>query len=170
MNPLNMLRDARTIRALLERAEAVAREMGDEEPGAEHLLLAAMELPDGSADRALARFGVDRDSLREAVVASHAEGLVSVGIDAGEAARLSRAPSHEAPSGGGIYRSRPSAQEAFRTAGDLARAAKERLVGAHVVAAVAAMEHGTAAHALDWLGVDRASLALVADEERRRPR
>lgn len=166
MTPLNMLRDMRTIRTLLERAETIGREMGEEEPGAEHLLLAAVDLPDGSAARALARVGVDRDGLADAIVGTHADALVSAGIGRAEAARLSEStPLGSPPSG--PYRSRPSAQEAFRAAGDLARSSKERLAGAHVVAAVADMEHGTLARALDRLGVDRAALRTAADEERR---
>lgn len=166
MNPLTMLRDMRTIKGLLERAESVAREMGDEEPGAEHLLLAAMDLPDGAAARALASHGIDRERLREALVASHADALAAVGIDPDDAASLSRAEPIPTPSRPGIYRSRPSAQEAFQAAGELARSSRERLSGAHVVAAVAAMEHGIAARALERLGVDRSALGETANAER----
>lgn len=168
MNPLNMLRDMRTIKGLLEGAESIARVMGEEEPGAEHLLLAATDLPDGAASRILARFDVDDLGLRSAIEASHAEALATVGVAVDEAARLSRIPPLEASSGQSIYRSRPSAQEAFQAAGALARSSRERLSGAHVVAAVARMEHGTAARALERLGVDRAALAAAADAERGR--
>lgn len=166
MNPLTMLRDMRTIKALLERAESVAREMGEEDPGAEHLLLAAIDLPDGAAERALAAHGADRAQLRDAIVATHAEALASVGIDPGDAARLSRSEPIEPPSRRGIYRSRPSAREAFQAAGELARSSRERLSGAHVVAAVAAMEHGVAARALERLGIDRAALGESASQDR----
>ena len=37
MNPMKMLDDMRTIKQLLTDAERIAREMGQEEPGAEHL-------------------------------------------------------------------------------------------------------------------------------------
>ncbi|MGZ8476106.1 MAG: Clp protease N-terminal domain-containing protein, partial [Candidatus Limnocylindria bacterium] len=45
----------RTIKKLLTDAEVEARAMGEAEPGAEHLLLAALDLPDGSARRAFER-------------------------------------------------------------------------------------------------------------------
>jgi ATP-dependent Clp protease ATP-binding subunit ClpA len=167
MNPMNMFRDMRTIKQLLERAEAVAREMGDAEPGAEHLLLASFDLPDGSAGRILGRFGVDAARLREAVVGQHADALVTAGVDAADAERLAEVPSLDGGPANGPYRSQPSAQEAFQAAGALARSSKERFGGAHVVAAVAAMEHGVAARAFDRLGVDRTAVVQAANEERR---
>ncbi len=42
MNPLRALRDMRTIGRLLTDAEQIARRMGDEQPSAEHLLIAAI--------------------------------------------------------------------------------------------------------------------------------
>ena len=64
-----------------------------------------------------------------------------------------------------LYGAGPSAREAFRTAGDLARSAKQCLAGAHVVAAVAGMEHGTLARVLTRLGVDSQALADAANDE-----
>ncbi|MFN2417320.1 MAG: hypothetical protein ABR593_00110 [Candidatus Limnocylindria bacterium] len=58
-----------------------------------------------------------------------------------------------------------SAREAFRTAGDLARSANQRLAGAHLVAAVAAIERGAVARVLDRLDVDRGRLAAAAVQE-----
>ncbi len=170
MNPMKMLRDMRTIRELLTGAERIGRSMGDDEPAAEHLLLAAVDLPDNSARRVLAAVGVDREGLHAAVLDEHAAGLVAAGLDEEKARALSASPPLEPAEGRGLYRSRPSAQEAFQAAGALARSQKERLAGVHVVAAVAAMEHGTVARILDRLGVDRASLAAAADAERQRPR
>lgn len=167
---MNMLRDMRTIKELLTGAERIGRSMGDEEPAAEHLLLAAAELPDGSAGRALGAVGIDRDRLHAAILDEQAAGLVAAGIEEETARELSDLPPLEPAEGRGLYRSRPSAQEAFQAAGALARSQKERLSGAHVVAAVAAMEHGTVARILDRLGIDRAALAAAADAERERPR
>ena len=170
MNPRNMIRDMRTIKHLLERAEAVAREMGDEEPGAEHLLVASLDLPDGVAGRILGRFGVDGARLRDAIIGQHADALVTAGVDQAAAATLADAPPIGAPAPAGPYRSSASAREAFQAAAELARTSKERVSGAHVVAAVAAMEHGVAARALQRLGVDRTALLAAANEERRSPR
>ena len=166
MNPMNMLRDMRTIRQLLERAEAVAREMGDERPGAEHLLLASFDLPDGTTARILGRHDVDAAALRRAIEGQHVDALVVAGWDPAGAERLADATALPDEPPLGAYRSAPSAQEAFQAAGELARSSRERLTGAHVVAAVAAMEHGVAARTLDRLGIDRVALAAVANEER----
>ena len=166
MNPVNALRDMRTIRQLLTDAERIAREMGDEQPAAEHLLLAAMDLPDGTASGIFDRFGVDRDALRAAVDFVHADALATVGIGVagGDGAMTGRPlPPVDRAS---VYRSSASAQETFQAAGARARAAKERLGGIHVLAAIAAMEHGTPARMLERLGIDRAALAAAADEKR----
>ncbi|HSI99664.1 MAG TPA: Clp protease N-terminal domain-containing protein, partial [Patescibacteria group bacterium] len=89
MNPFKALRDMRTIGRLLTDAETIARRMGDERPGAEHLLLAAMELPDGTAAQALGRLGLEADQLARAIRDEHAAGLVAAGIDASTAAEMS---------------------------------------------------------------------------------
>lgn len=165
MNPMKALNDMRTIKQLLTDAERIAREMGEEEPAAEHLLLAAMVLPDGSAERALGKMGVDAERLRAALVEEQADALVSVGVPRETADRFA-APEPLGPGGAPIlYGARPSAREAFRSAGDLARSAKQRLAGAHVVAAVATIERGTVARVLERLGVDRGRLADAAAEE-----
>ena len=160
---MGRLSDMRTIKQLLEGAEREARSMGEEEPGAEHLLLSALLLPDGEALRLLGDFGVDHARLQSAIVAEHSEALVGLGMDRERAEGLAAPRPLEPPHGRGLFRSRVSAQEAFRTAASLAqRDRRSGLNGAHVVAAVAAMEHGTAARALEGLGVDRAALAAAA--------
>lgn len=164
MNPLAMLRQMRAIKDLLTEAEREARAMGEVEPGAEHLLLAAMDLGDGTAARAMERFEVDRDRLRAAIAEHHAAALASVGVDPAAAAALAAPQPLAPPDGDGIYRSGASAQEAFRAAGALARRDR-RFLGAHVVIAVAEMEAGTSTGVLERLGVDRAALAGAARAE-----
>ena len=165
MNPFKALDDMRTIKRLLTDAERIAREMGDEEPGAEHLLLSAIGLPDGSAARALAAVGVDAERIRAGLREEQAEALVSAGVPR-ETAEAMAEPAPLGPAGAPLlYGAGPSAREAFQAAGTMARSAKQRLAGAHVVAAVAEMERGTMARVLDRLGVDRARLAEVARDE-----
>jgi ATP-dependent Clp protease ATP-binding subunit ClpA len=149
-----------TIRELLEGAERLAQQSGDAQPGAEHLLLSALSLPDGTARRAFERLGADPDDLQSAIAAQHADALQAVGIElgAGEAA--------PAPEARGVYLSTPSAQTAFRRAVELSKHPKpRRLLGAHVVAAVAEIERGTVARALRRMGVDREKLAAAARDE-----
>jgi ATP-dependent Clp protease ATP-binding subunit ClpA len=153
------LRDMRTIKQLLESAERHAHAAGEPEPGPEHLLLAALDLPDGGARRAFLRVGADADGLTTAVEAHHAEALASVGIAAAGPAVVAAPPAR------GPYRSTGAAQEVFQAAGRLARERRTPLGGAHVVETVAAAEHGTAAAALARLGVDRAELIDAARAE-----
>ena len=164
MNPFKALDDMRTIKQLLTDAERIARELGEEEPGAEHLFLAAMDLPDGTAIRALGTVGVDADRIRTALREEQAAALVSVGVPR-EAAEAMAIPE---PLGAGapiLYGAGPSAREAFQAAGAMARSAKQRLAGAHVIAAVAETERGTRVRVLERMGVDRQRLADAARVE-----
>ena len=156
------LSDMRTIRTLLEGAEAEAGRAGESMPGAEHLLLAALDLPDGTARWAFERVGADPSALRQAIEEQHADALRAVGIDsdAGAEGAVSVAPRTT-----GVYRSSGSAQSVFQAAGKLARESRSQLVGAHVVLAIADMEHGTTIRAVRSLGIDPEALAATAREE-----
>jgi ATP-dependent Clp protease ATP-binding subunit ClpA len=165
LNPMKMLDDMRTIKQLLTDAERIAREMGEEEPGAEHLLLSAIGLPDGSAGRALGSLGIDADRIRTALREEQADALVSAGVPR-EMAEAMAEPTPLGPGGAPIlYGAGPSAREVFQEAGKLARSSKRRLAGAHVVIAVAGLERGTMARVLDRLGIDRQQLAAAARAE-----
>jgi ATP-dependent Clp protease ATP-binding subunit ClpA len=165
MNPLKMLDDMRTIKLLLTDAERISREMGQEEPGAEHLLLSAMSLPDGSASRALAKLGVDAERIRAALHDEQADALVAAGMPRDRAEALA----DPTPLGPGaapiVYGAGPSAREIFQDAGTLARSSKQRLAGAHVVAAVARLERGTMPRVLERLGIEPEHLADAARAE-----
>lgn len=162
---MKMLDDMRTIKRLLTDAERIARELGEEEPAAEHLLLSAIGLPDGSAARALGRVGIDADRLRAALREEQADALVSAGVPRATA----EAMTEPVPLGDGgaplLYGAGPSAREVFAEAGRLARSSKQRLAGAHVVAAAAELERGTLPRVFERLGVDRRSLADAARAE-----
>jgi ATP-dependent Clp protease ATP-binding subunit ClpA len=158
----NPFRDMRTIKMLLDGAEAEAGRAGESMPGAEHLLLAALDLPDGTARGALERAGADPSTLRQAIEEQHAEALRAIGIDADGGAEPTV---FAAPRTNGVYRSSGSAQSAFQAAGKLARKSGSQLVGAHVVLAITGMEHGTAIRAVRSLGIDVDALAAAAREE-----
>jgi ATP-dependent Clp protease ATP-binding subunit ClpA len=165
VNPMKMLDDMRTIKQLLTDAEAIAREMGEEEPGAEHLLLSAIGLPDGSAGRVLGSVGIDADRIRTALRDEQADALVSAGVPR-ETAEAMADPTPLGAAGTPIlYGAGPSGREVFQEASTLARSSKQRLAGAHVVAATAGLERGTMPRVLDRLGVDRQQLADAARAE-----
>jgi len=165
MGLLNAGREVRTIRDLLSGAEQEARGGGDDVPGPEHLLLAAMELADGTASRALARFGVDPASLRAALERVHTDALAGIGMQApGPVDDEAGEPSTGLATG--VFRSTPQAQQVFHEAVTLSKSTvPSRLLGAHVVAAVCALEHGTAVRVLTALGLDRSQLRLAALNE-----
>lgn len=151
--PLRTARhDMTLIAALLTRAENEARALGDAEPGAEHLLLAALASDDPSAREAVAR---DADAVREAIVAVHADALDAIGVAQPE-------PAAPLPAARGVYRSEVSTQEVFQRARRLARRSPTGLRSAHVLLAVAEREHGTAARVLQRLGLERASVIDAA--------
>ncbi|MFC9359726.1 Clp protease N-terminal domain-containing protein [Rhodococcus sp. NPDC057014] len=153
-------RDMRTMKTLFSETEAEADRLGDREPGLEHLLLASFALPDGTTGRVFDRLGSNRDALREAVVHVHGEALAAAGMtDAGAAtSALSR------PRTGPLRLTEP-AQGAFRNAVALAKSERRPIVGADVVAAVATVTHGTAARALESLGLVRSDVVDAARAE-----
>lgn len=155
------LADVRTMNRLFTLAETEAQRAGEAEPGAEHLLLAAVDLPDGSARRAFERVGVDPAALREAIASQHDDALRAVGVEAPTDAL--DAPSAVLPRG--PYRSKGSAQTLFQRVTELVRSERSPLYGAWFVLAATETEHGTTARALRRLGIDPDDLARAAHAE-----
>lgn len=148
--------DVATMNAVLPAAERMARDEGIDEPGAEHLLLAAVDLDDGIARRALGEFGVDAAGLRAAVAAQHEDALRSIGVIADEQALAAALPSGGGPTG--PLRSRGSLQTAFQASVALAKHDRLPISSGHVLLAVTDTDHSTVARALDRAGIDRAAL------------
>lgn len=130
----------KTIAALLTEAEQIARTRGMERPTAEHLVLAALQLPDGTAARVLERLGSSAADFGAALDAQEAEDLERIAVHVDDDRISAELPPPGEPDG--IYRSEPSAQELFQAAGDGARRGGGTLVGAHVLRAAADLEHG----------------------------
>lgn len=152
--------EARTVSALLDGAERHANRAGELLPGTEHLLLAALDLADGTARRAFERAGVDPAALAAAIERQHVDALATVGV-----AAPGDLPVVPAPTPGGPFRATPAAQSAFRRAYELSATPKpRRLLGAHVVAAVAEGSEGTAARSIRALGIEPDRLAAMARE------
>lgn len=162
------LADVATIERLLEGAERIALERGAPRPAAEHLVLAALELPDGTAQRTLERLGRTPGAFAAALDDQEGDDLRHVGVDAPREAIDARLPSPVTPTG--PYRSEPSAQQLFQLAGGDARGHGEPLAGAHVLRAAAGLEHGVVARALRRMDVDREQLHAVATAELARRR
>lgn len=147
----------RTLSRLCTSAEAHARARGQAAPGAEHFLLAAIDLPDGSARRAFESVGADPTAVGDAIEQQYRDALQGTGLNV----PLPDAPVL-APTVSGLYRAQASGQEVMQA---LARSRKEQggpLLGAHVVAVVAAMSQGVAARTLRAMGIDTGQLAAAA--------
>jgi ATP-dependent Clp protease ATP-binding subunit ClpA len=150
------LEDVAFMSSLFTTAETEAHQLGDEIPGAEHLLLAALAMEDDSAKEAFRSAGIDADALRRAVAAVHDDALRSIGLAAPEIAAIGR-PNR------GAFRSSAAAQEVFHSAVAISKSRRpRRLRTADVARAVAELDGGTAARALNSLGVDRQSLIAAA--------
>lgn len=159
------INDIRAIKTLCASAETHANADGEKAPGLEHFVLAALDLPDGTARRAFRRLGADPDAFRPAVSRQYDDALRSIGIDP---SRLGSLHGSDAgiPQGKGIYRSQPQVQALMeKLAGRQRTDAGEALLGAHVIEAIATFQHGAASRTLSAMGIDREALREAAREE-----
>jgi len=161
--------DLATMNALFPAAERIARDDVIEQPGAEHLLLAAIDLDDDIARDALAGFDVDAAELRAAIVAQHDEALRAIGVVADDNAITAALPASGEPRG--PYRSQGSLQTAFQQAVELAKRDKTALNSGHILLAVTDAQHGTVGRALQHLDIDPTllrdrTLSLLARADR----
>ena len=65
---------------LIPGADEQANIMGEEKPSAEHFVLSALCLEDGTAKRAFNKLGIDSKKFQNAIKAQYDEALSSVGI------------------------------------------------------------------------------------------
>jgi len=155
-------RDMKTIKMLIAGADEQAHGSGEDKPGAEHYLLSAFNLSDGSARRVFERSGADPDKFRDAIEEQYRDALSSVGIDDDAI----DADAELITSTKVLHNSKPSGQAVMKALYALKQEDKDRpLLGAHVVAVVAGMEYGVAVRALRAMGVDQACLANAVREE-----
>jgi ATP-dependent Clp protease ATP-binding subunit ClpA len=156
----NKLRSARadlaTMNALFSLAERIGRDDGIDQPGAEHLLLAALDLDDGIAKTVMNTFQVDPAELRAAIVGQHEEALRTIGVIADDNAIAAALPAGGQPRG--PYRAQGSLQTAFQLAVAIAKRDKAPLNSGYLLLAITDADHGSVARSLEHLGVDRASL------------
>lgn len=162
-------RDMGTIKILCLDAEKLAKMEGQKEPGAEHFVLSALSLPDGTARKAFLRANADPDDFRAAIARQYEEALESIGITTPPDATTT---SESAPSPAGtIYNAQPSAQALMKTIIYEIKTKEQKdnpaapLLGAHVLLAATTAQYGVAARAFRAMGIDSASLADAAKAE-----
>jgi ATP-dependent Clp protease ATP-binding subunit ClpA len=160
------LQDMGTITDLAKKAEDYAHRNGEEIPGAEHFLLAALSLPDATARNVFERLGADPERFESAINEQYHDALRSVGIEANpelfekEEALLRKEKRK-------LYHAKPSVQDLMKKLVSLESKKNMPLLGAHIVEVLAANEQGVAARAFKTMGIDAAALmSAVADELR----
>lgn len=154
--------DMKTIGKLIPGADEQANIMGEEKPGAEHFVLSALNLEDGTAKRAFDKYGIDSTKFQNAIKVQYDEALSSIGIR-GEVTDLEPEPIKSDK----IFKdSQPSGQDLMKSLYALKKEDKDRpLQGAHVIIAATSIEHGVVPRAFKVLGIDRESLAKAARDE-----
>jgi len=156
------LRDMRTIGKLIPGADEEAHMMGEEESGAEHFLLSALKLPDGTAQRVFERVGANPEQFRIAIKKQYSDALNAIGIDT----KIIEDEPEPVTSNRILHNSKPSGQAVMKELYALKRHDKDRpLLGAHVVDVVVRMEYGVAARAFKAMGIEQNVILSVVKEE-----
>ena len=153
--------DMATIKTLCTQAEAYALQDHQREPGAEHFLLSALDLPDGTARRAFERIGANPAALKPAIARQYSDALAALGLDVKLPPEASGAQPLAAKPG--AFVASASGQETMQAL-TASRDEHGPLLGAHVVAVVAGMSHGVAGRALRTMGIDPAALRSAAQD------
>lgn len=158
------LRDMRRLSHLFQEAERLANREGVAEPAAEHLLLAALDMPeDDGARRALARHGATPGDLRAAIERQYADALATVGIAApppGTTGAALRKPR--------LYTGAPSLRDLVdAVTSDPGFHRDAGFSTAAILLAATRAEHGIVPRALACLAIDRRALAESARAEMR---
>jgi len=163
-------RDMGTIKALCFEAEKLGNADGQKEPGAEHFVLSALALPDGTARKAFLRVHADPDSFRAAIAKQYEDALQNVGIALPRGAEIS-GEATPIPTSKGPYKTQPSAQALMQT---LTREIMKKeqkadstapLLSAHVLLAATSAQYSVAARAFRAMGIDPEKLAKAANAE-----
>ncbi|GMQ94140.1 MAG: hypothetical protein BMS9Abin12_1624 [Acidimicrobiia bacterium] len=137
--------------------------MGEKKPGAEHLVLAALDLQEGSARRVFERVHADPGAFRSAIVDQHADAARAVGVEPMDDV-LEQQIRESSPSLSPMRSSR-SARELFKKVVELVRKEKSHLSGAYIVLVASQVEHGTTARALRSMGIDPVAFIAASRSE-----
>lgn len=149
---------------LFPAADAAALVDGVAVAGAEYLLVAALDLEDGSGRRAFAAVGADPDDFRAAVRAQHADALRGVGIDPASDEIIDQHLPEPAASIG-VVKSAPSAHKMFRTVVKKVRKDRSQLYSAYFVLVATESQYGTTIRTIRHMGIEPGSLAEAARVE-----
>lgn len=156
------IQDIHTISDLISGADRYAEQNGEDMPGAEHYLLSALSLPDGTAKQVFKRLNADPSKFQIAINKQYSDALNIVGVDTsvieGEPEPIS--------SSGILHNSKPSGQAVMKALYALKSHDKERpILGAHILEVISHMKYGVVARSLRTMGIDGQALHIAADDE-----
>ena len=164
------IKDVSTISALCQGAEQHALDNGEDKPGAEHFLLAALDLPDGTAKSVFAEFHVDSEAINAAIYKQYNDALTEVGINV-DSVKLNESETKLKQRQHILYQGKPSVQTLMQELAALRRQDKDMpLLGAHVLQVLASREVDTVARTLKTLNISKQDMLKVATEELERYR
>ena len=156
--------DMGVIKDLCLGAERHALADEQQAPGAEHFLLAALDLPDGRARRVFERVNADPAEVRSAIARQHGDALRSVGLSS-EAVGQVMAEQRPLNRRAGPYDAAASGQAVMQALARREDSGRTPLSGADVVAVIASMRQGVAARAIRTMGIDPDDLGAAAEAE-----
>lgn len=163
------LRDMATIKTLCLQAECYARESGEDKPGEEHLLLAALQLDEGSALRVFEHLGVDVVQVQSAIKQQYDEALQSVGIDVpkdllaedSQQEKIINDDAARVP-----FDSKPSLKTLMKALYEHRQTEKDiPLLGAHVLEVLAHQRYGVVSRTLKTLNISPEGMLAAAAQE-----
>lgn len=157
-------RDVRTIKSLFEKAEQHANASGQREPGSEHFVMAAFDLPDETAQNAFRRLNADPSQFAAAVAQQYINALQDIGIKFSQVNSPVR-DTMPVPANNGVYKAKSSVKLLIGALWELKKADSAPLLGAHVVLAAISAQFGVTPRTLQSMGVDPANLAAAAKTE-----
>jgi len=159
-----------TIKTLCFEAERLANAEGQKEPAAEHFVLSALALPDGTARKAFLRIHANPGNFSAAIAQQYEDALQNLGIALPHDAEIS-GEATPIPTSKGPYKTQPSAQALMQTLKQGIMVKEQEadstapLLSAHVVLAATSAQYGVVVRALRAMGIDSASLADAAKAE-----
>ena len=156
-------RDMGRLTKLFNEAERLANEEGRAEPGAEHMVMAALCLPeDDSARRALASLGGTPEGFRAAVEQQYADALEAIGIATPPFADEDPAPAPAARKKG-LYRGSRSLEDLMEAVtADKASRSTAAMISAEIILGATRAQSGVVARAIARMGLEREQLADAA--------
>lgn len=156
------LNDARTLSQLCQTAEDLGRAHGRAKPASEHFVLAALDLPDGTANEAFKLLAINRTRFIAALDEQRVSALEAVGVAVTQSP-TTKAAEDLLPPKGKLYEAEPSGQTLVQRLANSGRVRNgRRLLSADVLLAVSQEVNSSASRAFHKLGISGEELANAA--------